>query len=221
MLFLVIIALVYPRIWTLEAEANKTEAFVNTTGENTETHETLNNATEPRTHPQLLQAQLTVLQCFRLYSERSQRGYWSDMCDSNEALSPYHVWFTESVCAPGAMRYANPNYWLVYERSNFHGRYLLLSPGQCISNVRQYRMQSVGSILKCIQSSPYDLNLYCQYPSQPWRQYRGLSVSEAGQLTRNQPSTPSFQLGAQQTPMSNIKLSDIQRGSENMKNTNK
>ncbi|CAH8440772.1 unnamed protein product [Heterobilharzia americana] len=57
----------------------------------------------------------TRLECLRLYSERRQQGFWSDLCNSNELLSPFQIWTTKSICAPGYLWYKSPRYWLIYE----------------------------------------------------------------------------------------------------------
>ncbi|CAH8440768.1 unnamed protein product [Heterobilharzia americana] len=208
---LIIGVLAYSPVWTLEIAVNKTKVFDNTT----ETHY---NVTQPKTHSYLLKARYMELNCFRLYSERSQQGYWSDMCDSNEALSPYQVWTTKSVCAPGVIKFTILNYWLIYERPNFYGQYIFLGPGQCIFNIHQYGMQSVGSLLKC-KKSPYYSTLHCNYPMQPWRQYHGLSENEAYKMSIKElltnRSTSMSQSLQQQPLMGNVKLSDLTQGSVN------
>ncbi|CAH8438936.1 unnamed protein product [Heterobilharzia americana] len=173
------------------------------------------NATESGNKSTLLYAGYTQLECLRLYSERLPLGYWSDLCNSNELLSPFQVWTTQSICAPGYTWYKSPRYWLAYEQPQFVGAYLLLSPGACIRNVKRYGLQSVASVLECVQISlfGYFPSLTCHYPQQPWRKYINYHM---GMFTQKQALWS--QTAATNNPtafIGTVSLADLSRNSAN------
>ncbi|VDQ00065.1 unnamed protein product [Trichobilharzia regenti] len=208
---------------TLQTTINTTEIYTSTTEEYSDSSETYANTTTKAPHNDSLTAQLNShllqglylqLQCLRLYSEVNRRGYWSDMCDSNEALSPLQVWSTGSLCTPGYQLHGRSSYWLIYEYNNFRGRYLLLSPDMCIYNVHRYGIRTTSSILKCVQINPYYSSLYCEYPPQPWRQSSGLSENPPSQLPNGEQASYKSS-SSQETLMQNVDLSDLQQSSLN------
>ncbi|VDQ02880.1 unnamed protein product [Trichobilharzia regenti] len=170
---------------TLQTAINTTEKYISTTEEYSDSSETYANTTTKAPHndsltahpnSHLLQGLYLQLQCLRLYSEANRRGYWSDMCDSNEALSPLQVWNTRSLCSPGYQLHGRSSYWLIYEQPHFTGPYILLGPDRCVDNVYKYKLISISSILTCtqnLQTSPYP-TVNCHYPKQPWRQLQSL-----------------------------------------------
>ncbi|CAH8826713.1 unnamed protein product [Trichobilharzia szidati] len=185
--------------------------------------ETKTNTSEQQTETRLLQGDYSSLLCLRLFSEINLRGYWYDMCDSNEAISSKLAWDTRSACSPEMVWFLPRRYWLLYERPEFHGRYLLLSPGQCIYNIPQYGLRAISSILKCTQASANNPSLQCQYPPQPWNQYAPVSGPAVQQLSSrellNSSSTEPMQLGSQPSPLASTNLTFLQQGSVNSNNT--
>nr|CAH8833562.1 unnamed protein product [Trichobilharzia regenti] len=123
--------------------------------------------------------------CLLLYTGIYQQGYRMEVCYSTGQLTLYQMWNTQSICAPWGSWYGYPIYWLVYERPQFTGSYIYFTPGACVDNIRQYGLQSVSSVLLCLQISSYQsYNYYpqltCYYPQQSWRQYTPISSMNSG-----------------------------------------
>ncbi|CAH8430925.1 unnamed protein product [Schistosoma rodhaini] len=137
--------------WSLETTTNTTESYINST----------------ETQSNLLQAIYQSLDCVRLYAPFFGRYYWTDVCDSNSYITPYFMWYTNTICAHRS--YLFTRYWIVYMRHGFLGQHIILTPGVCIRNLRQHGIWSVGSILKCTKISQYIGNFYCHRPRiAPW-----------------------------------------------------
>ncbi|CAH8434065.1 unnamed protein product [Schistosoma turkestanicum] len=194
-----------------------TVLFYTTTTASSNVSKELNDSIEVPQKSKLLQGVFMHLQCLRIYSEANQKGYWSDICNSNEVLAPYLMITTMSICAPANVWYRTPRYWLAYQQSYFVGSYILLKPGQCITNVRKYGLVSIGSILQCSQIALFGYlpTLSCYYPPQPWRQ-----LSATIPLTPIQPVpptmvSPSQQVGRQLLSGS-VSLVDLQKSSLNV-----
>ncbi|VDP99569.1 unnamed protein product [Trichobilharzia regenti] len=189
----------------LETKVNTSEIYTNIT-------KVSSNTTGQQTGTRLLQGDYSSLLCLRLYSEINLRGSWYDMCDSNEAISRKQAWNTRSACSPEMV-------W----RPEFYGRYLLLSPGQCIYNIPQYGLKRVSSIVKCTQASVNNPSLQCLYPPLPWNQHFPVSPSAAQQLSSRQLPNSSFpeplRLRSQPSPLSLTNLTVLQEGSVNSNNT--
>ncbi|CAH8834754.1 unnamed protein product [Trichobilharzia szidati] len=176
------------------------------------------NQTKTGNQSRLLVGEYTYLQCLRIYSEANCNGFWSDMCNSNELLSPFQIWTTLSMCAPQNVWYKQARYWLAYEQPGFVGSYLFLNPGDCITNVRQYGLRSIASILECVQLSlfsPYP-SLTCNYPQPPWRRYYiNTNTANTGQQQPQANSPQSLQESQNGQSMRVVNLNDIFMGSLN------
>ncbi|XP_018647556.1 hypothetical protein Smp_167830 [Schistosoma mansoni] len=82
--------------WSLETTTNTTESYINST----------------ETQSNLLQAIYQSLDCVRLYAPFFGRYYWTDVCDSNSYITPYFMWYTNTICAHRS--YLFTRYWIVY-----------------------------------------------------------------------------------------------------------
>ncbi|CAH8431864.1 unnamed protein product [Schistosoma guineensis] len=176
----------------------------------------VSNLNKTQNNSKLLHGIIIYLQCLRLYSEINQNGYWSDICDSNELLSPYLMMTTQSICAPANVWYKTPRYWLAYQQPYYSGSYILLKPGQCVKNVRAYGLLSIGSILQCAQIALFGYlpTLNCYYPQQPWRQLASLSP-----MPPVMPLTPTLIVTQQTMPQlktGTVSLLDLQKSSLNI-----
>ncbi|KAK4473078.1 hypothetical protein MN116_004268 [Schistosoma mekongi] len=173
------------------------------------------NSYEKQNKSKLLTGIFIHLECLRMYSEISQTGYWFDICDSNEVISPYLMMTIQSICAPSNVWYRTPRYWLGYQQPYFTGSYILLGPGQCVANVRTYGIVTIGSILQCQQSTLFGYlpTLNCYYPQQPWRQFG--SLTPALPVVPLNPAATTNQHTAQQLITGTVSLLDLQRNSAN------
>ncbi|KAK4473074.1 hypothetical protein MN116_004265 [Schistosoma mekongi] len=186
-----------------------------TLGENIVTTESNSSTNASNASSKLLNWEYTQLKCLRLYSGLNRFGDWFDICDSNELLSSMFVWRTRSICAPGNVLSQVQTYWLIYERPQFRGPYLLLGPSRCINDVNQYKLLATTSILMCTETSRHqlDVSVICHFPPRPWREFFPI-YGHQGMDTIQHKSVSSDQSGSVSSTGS---LTDLLRNSANNK----
>ncbi|CAH8434081.1 unnamed protein product [Schistosoma turkestanicum] len=139
--------------WSLETITNTTESYI--------------NSTESDTTSRLLYGSINSFECLRLYMVYQRRVYTSDICQSTRILSTFIMWYTKAICAPRIFGLVTRRYWVVFSQRNFYGARLIIRQGQCVTNLHQYGLWTVGSILKCIRLDDMNSPLYCYIPRQP------------------------------------------------------
>ncbi|CAH8496276.1 unnamed protein product [Schistosoma rodhaini] len=139
-------------LWSIETLVNTTVNHTNSNGSQTQTR--------------LLYSRVPSVECMRLFSFYNNRNYWIDLCDSNALLSPFLKRYTRAVCSPPSTRRSNVKYWILYSREGFRGRHIFVRPDTCITDMHRNGIRSVGSIMKCLRWSQYNINSHCNVPRQ-------------------------------------------------------